>query len=202
MSTNSLEHLKQAKTSLKAERKPVSQVQNALIQAKEITEFVSVALSKENRWILQSGEQESIVNMLKEINLTKKELYDKCRSPEHFSRDADRFLRMKHKINRQAECIHLSLDQGFYNTEPLGFSAGKAVELSLKQIRIIHDGLQQGKWSRLPIEATAEDSAKKEVEKLLKETEPLADQLLKNKNVSTFDPVSYTHLTLPTILLV
>ena len=126
--------------------------------------------------------------MLKEINLTKKELYDKCRSPEHFSRDADRFLRMKHKINRQAECIHLSLDQGFYNTEPLGFSAGKAVELSLKQIRSIHDGLQQGKWSRLPIEATAEDSAKKEVENLLKETEPLADQLLKNKNVSTFDP--------------
>ena len=188
MSTNSLEHLKQAKTSLKAERRPVSQVQDALIQAKEITEFVSVALSKENRWILQSGEQESIVTMLKEINLTKKELYDKCRSPEHFSRDADRFLRMKHKINRQAECIHLSLDQGFYNTEPLGFSAGKAVELSLKQIRSIHDGLQQGKWSRLPIEATAEDSAKKEVENLLKETEPLADQLLKNKNVSTFDP--------------
>ena len=56
MSTNSLEQLKQAKTSLQAERKPVSQVQDALIQAKEITEFVSVALSKENRWILQPGE--------------------------------------------------------------------------------------------------------------------------------------------------
>ena len=70
---------------------------------------------------------------------------------------------MKHKINRQAECIHLSLDQGFYNTEPQGFSAGKAVELSLKQIHSIHNGLQQGKWSRLPIEATAEDSAKKEI---------------------------------------
>ena len=41
MSTNSLEHLKQTKTSLKAERKPVSQVQDALIQAKEITESVS-----------------------------------------------------------------------------------------------------------------------------------------------------------------
>ena len=144
MSNNSLEQLKQAKTSIKAERKPVSQVQDALKQAKEITEFVSVALSKENRWVLQSGEQESIITMLKEINLTKKELFDKCRSPEHFSRDADRFLRMKHKINRQAECIHLSLDQGFYNTEPLGFSAGKAVELSLKQIRNVHDGLKKG----------------------------------------------------------
>ena len=188
MSTNSLEHLKKAKSSLKAERKPVSQVQEALTQVKEISEFVSVALSKENRWILQPGEQESIVTMLKEINLTKKELYDKCRSPEHFNRDVDRFLRMKHKISRQAECIHLSLDQGFYNTEPLGFSAGKAVELSLKQIRKINQGLQQGKWSRLPIEVTAEDSAKKEVENLLKKSEPLAEQLLKNKNVNTFDP--------------
>ena len=74
MSTNSLEQLKQAKSTLQAERKPVSQVQDALIQAKEITEFVSAALSKENRWILQSGEQESIVTMLKEIYLTKKEL--------------------------------------------------------------------------------------------------------------------------------
>ncbi len=188
MSNNSLEQLKQAKTSIKAERQPVSQVQDALKQAKEITEFVSVALSKENRWILQSGEQESILTMLKEINLTKKELYDKCRSPEHFSRDADRFLRMKHKINRKAECIHLSLDQGFYNTEPLGFSAGKAVELSLKQIRNVYDGLKKGKWTRLPIDATAENSAIKEVENILKETEPLADQLLNNKNVSTFDP--------------
>ena len=70
MSNNSLEHLKQAKTSIKAERKPVSQVQDALKH--EQAEFVSVALSKENRWILQSGEQESIVTMLKEINLTKK----------------------------------------------------------------------------------------------------------------------------------
>ena len=188
MSTNTLEQLKQAKTSLKAERKPVPQIQDAIIQAKNITEFVSVALSKENRWILQPGEQESIVSMLNEINLTKKELYEKCRSPEYFSRDPDRFLRMKHKINRQAECIHLSLDQGFYNTEPLGFSAGKAVELSFKKIRSIHKGLLQGKWSRLPIEATVDDSDKKEVEDLLKETEPLADQLLKNKNVSTFDP--------------
>ena len=188
MSTNSLEQLKQAKNSLKAERKPVSQVQDALIQAKKITEFVSVALSKENRWILQPGEQESIVSMLKEINHTKKELYDKCRSPEHFSKDVDRFLKMKNKINRQSECIHLSLDQGFYNTEPLGFSAGKAVEISLKRIRKIQEGLQKNKWSLLPIEAVTEDSAKKEVENLLKETEPLAEKLLKNKNVSTFDP--------------
>ena len=75
MSTNSLEQLKQAKSTLQAERKPVSQVQDALIQAKEITEFVSVALSKENRWILQSGEQESIVTMLKEINLTPSRVY-------------------------------------------------------------------------------------------------------------------------------
>ena len=92
---------------------------------------------------------------------------------------------MKHKINRQAECIHLSLDQGFYNTGATRFSAGKAIELSLKQIRSINDGLQQGKWSRLPIETTAEDSEKKEVEKLLKETEPLLTCCLKTKMSAT-----------------
>ena len=58
----------------------------------------------------------------------------------------------------------------------------------MKLIRNVHDGLKKGKWTRLPIEATAENSAIKEVENILKETEPLADQLLNNKNVSTFDP--------------
>ncbi len=188
MSTNTLEQLKHAQAALHAERKPVSQVQDAVREAKEITQFVRTALSKENRWIFQAGEPESIFSMLTEINRTNKELYDKCRSPEHFNREADRFLKMNHQIKRQADCIHLSLDQGFYGTEPLGFSAGKAIEISLKKIRSTRDGLQQGKWMLLPIDAAVDESAKKEVEKLFSEAAPLAETLLKNKNVSSFDP--------------
>jgi len=127
MSTNTLEQLKHAQSSLLAERKPVSQIQGALKQAKDITQFVHIALGKENRWIFQAGEPECIVSMLADINRTNKELYEKCRSPEHFSREADRFLKMKNQIQRQVDCIHLSLDQGFYGTEPLGFSPGKAI---------------------------------------------------------------------------
>ena len=39
MSTNTLEQLKHAQSSLLAERKPVSQIQGALKQAKDITQF-------------------------------------------------------------------------------------------------------------------------------------------------------------------
>ena len=188
MSTNTLEQLKHAQSLLQAERKPVSQIQGALKQAKEIIQFVHVALSKENRWVFQAGEPESIVSMLAEINMTNKELYDKCRSPEHFNREADRFLKMKHQIKRQSDCIHLSLDQGFYGTEPLGFSAGKAIELSLKKIGSIRNGLQQGKWVSLPIDAPVDESTKTEVEKLFSEAAPLAETLLNNNNISAFDP--------------
>ncbi|MBC8259327.1 MAG: hypothetical protein H8E38_09945 [SAR324 cluster bacterium] len=188
MSTNTLEQLKRAQSNLHAERKPVAQIQDAFKQAKEITQFVNAALSKDNRWVLQSGEQESIISMLREINRTNKDLYDKCRSPEHFNREVDRFLQMKHQILRQSECIHLSLDQGFYDTEPLGFSAGKAIEVSLNRIRSIRDGHQQGSWSSLPIEAPVAETAKTEVEKLFLEAAPLAEKLLKNPNISTFDP--------------
>ena len=127
MSTNTLEQLKHAKSSLLAERLPVSQIQGALKQAKRITKFVHIALAKENRWIFQAGEPECIVSMLGDINRINKELYEKCRSPEHFNREADRFLKMKKQIERQADCIHLSLDQGFYGTEPLGLSPAKAI---------------------------------------------------------------------------
>ena len=125
MSTNTLEQLKHAQSSLQAERKPVAQIQGAHRQAKEINKFVHTALGKDNRWIFQAGEPESIVSMLSEINRTNRELYEKCRSPELFNREADRFLKMKSEIQRQADCIHLSLDQGFYGTEPQGFSPKK-----------------------------------------------------------------------------
>ena len=58
MSTNTLEQLKQAKSALEAERKPVSHVQEALKATKDITQFVKIALSKENRWIFQADEQD------------------------------------------------------------------------------------------------------------------------------------------------
>ena len=188
MSTNTLEQLKQAKSALEAERKPVSHVQEAVKATKDITQFVKFALSKENRWIFQAGEQDSIVSILAEINRTNKELYNKCRTPEHFNRDATRYLKMKNHIIRKSECIHFSLDQGFYATEPLGFSAGKAIALSLKQIRKIRDGHQQGKWTRLPIDVNVDDSAKTEVEKIYAESAPLAEKLLKNENIGNFDP--------------
>ena len=188
MSTNTLEQLKQAKSALEAERKPVSHVQEAVKATKDITQFVKFALSKENRWIFQAGEQDSIVSILVEINRTNKELYNKCRTPEHFNRDATRYLKMKNHIIRKSECIHFSLDQGFYATAPLGFSAGKAIELSLKQIRKIRDGHQQGKWTRLPIDVNVDDSAKTEVEKIYAESAPLAEKLLKNENIGNFDP--------------
>ena len=98
MSNNSIEKIKQAQSSIKSQRKPVSHVQEAMTQSKEITLFVKTALNKENRWIFQTGEQESIVSMLNDINKTNKELYEKCRTPEHFNRDIGRFLKMKKDI--------------------------------------------------------------------------------------------------------
>ena len=187
MSTNTLEQLKHAQSSLLSERKPVPQIQDALKQAKDVTQFVRIALGKENRWIFQVGEPECIVSMLSDINRTNKELYDKCRSPEHFNREADRFLKMKNQIKRQVDCIHLSLNQGFYGTEPLGFSPGKAIELSLKKIKSIREGLQKGKWVSLPIDAAVDDAAKTEVEKLYSEAAPLARTLLNNKNIRSYD---------------
>ena len=71
MSINSIEKIKQAQSSLKSERKPVSHVQEAMTHAKKITQFVQTALNKENRWIFQSGEQESIVSMLNEKSSVK-----------------------------------------------------------------------------------------------------------------------------------
>ena len=188
MTNNTLEKLKHAQSTLNAERVPVSQVQEAMIQSKEITQFVQSALSKENRWIFQTGEQESIISMLSEINKTYKELYEKCRSPEHFNREIDRFLKMKNQIKCKSDCIHFSLDQGFYSTEPLGFTPRNAVEISLQKISDIHEGVKQGKWVLLPIENIVDDSVINEVKKLFPEAVSLSEKILKNNSFNSFDP--------------
>ncbi len=64
MSTNTLEQLKQAKSALEAERKPVSHVQEALKVTKDITQFVKIALSKENRRIFQAGDRKVAIGEL------------------------------------------------------------------------------------------------------------------------------------------
>ena len=72
MSNDALEKLKQAKTSIKAERKPVSQVQDALKQAKEITEFVSVALAKRIGGFYSQVNRKALLQCSKKLILQKK----------------------------------------------------------------------------------------------------------------------------------
>ena len=67
MADQVVEDLKKAKSSLKQERKPVSQVVAAQKTTASINEFVKAALAEENRWVLNSEEQKSIVDTLKEI---------------------------------------------------------------------------------------------------------------------------------------
>ena len=64
MADQVVEGLKKAKSSLKQERKPVSQVVAAQKATKQINEFVKAALAEENRWVLQPDEQTSIVETL------------------------------------------------------------------------------------------------------------------------------------------
>lgn len=188
MSSDSIDKIKKAQSSLKSERKPVSHVQESMVQAKEITQFVKTALNKENRWIFQAGEQESIVNMLTQINKTNKELYEKCRTPEHFNREIGRFLKMKNEIIRKSKCIHFSLDQGFYCTEPLGFSPKKAVELSSKKLKLISEGMRKGIWALSPIATKADENSIKEFEKYFSGSVSLSEKIINNKNFENFDP--------------
>ena len=152
MADQVVEGLKKAKSSLKQERKPVSQVVAAQKATKQINEFVKAALAEENRWVLHPDEQTSIVETLQSINTLYQDLYDKCRTPYHFEKNAAKYITMQQEISHQVSCIHLSLDQGFYLTEPRGFNPGQAIELSWKEIQKIVNGVEsEGIWCRLPL---------------------------------------------------
>ena len=65
---------------------------------------------------------------------------------------------MKNEIIRKSKCIHFSLDQGFYCTEPLGFSPKKAVELSSKKLKLTNEGMGKGIWALSPIATKADEN--------------------------------------------
>ena len=151
MADQVVEDLKKAKSSLKQEHKPVSQVTAAQKTTASINEFVKAALAEENRWVLNLEEQKSIVDTLKDIKRIFRDLYEQCRTPHHFEKDPAKFISMQQEINRLTSCIHLSLDQGYYLTEPRGFSPWRAIQFSGEKIVDIHKGVEStGTWSSLP----------------------------------------------------
>ena len=188
MADQVVEGLKKAKSSLKQERKPVSQVVAAQKATKQINEFVKAALAEENRWVLHPDEQTSIVETLQSINSLYQELYDKCRTPYHFEKNAAKYITMQQEISHQVSCIHLSLDQGFYLTEPRGFNPGQAIELSWKEIQKIVNGVEsEGIWCRLPLKIEVAEEDKGAVTELSQKLKTDQEQLKKNPRLNSFD---------------
>ena len=188
MADQVVEGLKKAKSSLKQERKPVSQVVAAQKATRSINDFVKAALAEENRWVLHPEEQTSIVETLQSINTLYQELYDKCRTPYHFEKNAAKFIAMQQEISHQVSCIHLSLDQGFYLTEPRGFAPGQAVELSWNEIQKILNGVEsEGAWTRVPLSVPISDEDKASVIQLCTDLKTDQDQLKKNPRLNSFD---------------
>ena len=188
MADQVVEGLKKAKSSLKQERKPVSQVVVAQKATKQINEFVKAALAEENRWVLHPDEQTSIVETLQSINSLYQELYDKCRTPYHFEKNAAKYITMQQEISHQVSCIHLSLDQGFYLTEPRGFNPGQAIELSWKEIQKIVNGVEsEGIWCRLPLKIEVAEEDKGAVTELSQKLKTDQEQLKKNPRLNSFD---------------
>ncbi len=180
--------MKNARASLKQERQPVAQVVAAQKEVRAINHFVKIALSEKNRWILHTEEQTGIVDTLKAINRIYTELYDKCRTPYHFQKNAAKFTGMKNEISHLISCIHLSLDQGFYLTEPRGLSPGKAVQLSWEQQQaIFNDARESGKWTRLPIEVPVSEEEFRELKGLEEDLKPLAKSLINNPRLNSFE---------------
>ena len=188
MADQVVEGLKKAKSSLKQERKPVSQVVTAQKATKQINEFVKAALAEENRWVLHPDEQTSIVETLQSINSLYQVLYDKCRTPYHFEKNAAKYITMQQEISHQVSCIHLSLDQGFYLTEPRGFNPGQAIELSWKEIQKIVNGVEsEGIWCRLPLKIEVAEEDKGAVTELSQKLKTDQEQLKKNPRLNSFD---------------
>ena len=95
---------------------------------------------------------------------------------------------MQQEISHQVSCIHLSLDQGFYLTEPRGFAPGQAVELSGNEIQKILNGVEsEGAWTRVPLSVPISDEDKASVIQICTDLKTDQDQLKKNPRLNSFD---------------
>ena len=179
-----LEQAKKIQSSLKKQRQPVSQVQDAQRETQAISQFVRAALSPENRWFISGEEQQAIAATFKLINQTFAQLYEQCRTPHHFQQQAAKYIAMGKQISHLSHCIHMSLDHGFYMAEPRGVSPGSALALSWQELERIMAGVkEQGQWVRNPLPTPVEDETKQQLLELHEKASGLMQKLLANSKL-------------------
>ena len=176
-----LEQARKLQSSLKQQRQPVSQVQDAQRETQAISQFVRAALSSEYRWFIPAEEQQAIATTFKLINQTFAKLYEQCRTPHHFQQQAAKYFAMGKQISHLSHCIHMSLDHGFYMTEPRGISPGNAIALSWQAVERIKKGIEEeGQWIRNPRPTPVDDDAKQQLLGLYQKASGFVQKLLAN----------------------
>ena len=191
-----LEQAKKIQSSLKKQRQPVSQVQDAQREAQAISQFVRAALSPEHRWFIPGEEQQAIAATFKLINQTFARLYEQCRTSHLFQQQAAKYIAMGKQISHLSHCIHMSLDHGFYMTEPRGVSPGNALALSWQEVERIRAGVEeQGRWVRIPLPIPVDDETKQQFLELYQKASGLVQKLLANSKLKdTSHPLSVEEL--------
>ena len=191
-----LAQAKKIQSSLKKQRQPVSQVQDAQHEAQAISQFVRAALSPEHRWFIPREQQQALAATFKLINQIFARLYEQCRTPHLFQQQAAKYIAMGKQISHLSHCIHMSLDHGFYMTEPRGISPGNALALSWQEVERIRIGIEeQGRWVRNPLSTPVDDEAKQQFFELHQKASGLVPELLaKSKLKDTGHPLSVEEL--------
>ena len=168
-------------------RKGVPVVMLAQKNTKDISDFVKTALSKENRWMIQEEEQESIASVLQELSKVNHELSKRCRNISQFHQQAGLYIGMAERIQQLSYCIHLGLDYGFYLIEHRGLKIANAIELSWKRIQDIHKGAKKGIWTEIPVKAPMSSDAQTALNGLFERATPLSRGLLQDAELKDFN---------------
>lgn len=180
-----LKKIKKVQASLKTQRQPVFQVDQAIIKAKETTRFVKTVLAKENHILLSNEDQKGIIQALSNVNAISNELYQKCRTPQHFEMQTAYFMCLIQRIHDLSSCIRFNLEYCFYETETQGITIYKAIEKSWQRVKTIYQKItQHNQWNQgichIPISAEKKEAVKKHYQRIL----PLAQSLLNHKKLS------------------
>ncbi len=182
MSDQIVNRLKQVQTNIKGSRRlpfPVEQTQK---EVQQTNRFVQQVFLKGAGLVIPKDAQAHIAQGLAETNRLLGQLIQNCPSEHHYQLYRHQFAEAMETIHSLCNCVRLSIDNGFYEIEPRGFSLYSSVELSWQRVQeIAHSFLQSQKSLYFPDNLLSNQKLQTFVRQHYQSIEPIAIPLLKNK---------------------
>lgn len=142
MGANVYDKVKRIQSNIQKTRPKVFQVENTRKSIVEINQYIKDILQNDAHLALPQFAKSSAVDGVRSVNRLFEQLFQECRSDEHFALHKAYFQAIINKIHKVSQGVHIAVESGYHQIENKGLTIYKSIELSWQSIMDFQQSIQ------------------------------------------------------------